>query len=312
MELAWCSVLDHRRVRQIPGGLDPAGAQRDKPARRSAGDASFGDPEHWATSAAISRLRALAFYVAFFGVTALLGVAGLPLLLAPRGWVMRFGRFWARCVLALLKEIVGLDGEIRGRGHVPAGPCIIAMKHQSAWDTLILPVVLDDFAVLDKTRAALCPPSTAGTPREPARSRSTDDGGAGALRRMVKSGAARQWRRGDRVVIFPEGTRTVPGQRLAYQPGVAALYQALQLPVVPAAVNSGLYWGRRSFVKKPGRIILAFLEPIAPGLPRAQLMDELEARIEAATAALEQEALNSQGAGKWGEVNQSSSPTPII
>ena len=125
-----------------------------------------------------------------------------------------------------------------------------------------------------------------------------------AARRAVAAGRP--------VVIFPEGTRTVPGQRLAYQPGVAALYQALQLPVVPAAVNSGLYWGRRSFVKKPGRIILAFLEPIAPGLPRAQLMDELEARIEAATAALEQEALNSQGAGEWGEGNESSSPTPII
>ena len=114
------------------------------------------------------------------------------------------------------------------------------------------------------------------------------------------------------MVIFPEGTRTAPGQRLAYQPGVAALYQALRLPVVPAAVNSGLYWGRRSFVKTPGRIILAFLEPIAPGLPRAQLMSELEARIEAATAALEQEAANFQGAGECGEGNQSSSPTPII
>ena len=101
------------------------------------------------------RLRALAFYVAFFGVTALLGVAGLPLLLAPRGWVMRFGRFWARCVLALLKEIVGLTAR-SAAGALPAGPCIIAMKHQSAWDTLILPVC-STICGRDKTRAALCP-----------------------------------------------------------------------------------------------------------------------------------------------------------
>jgi 1-acyl-sn-glycerol-3-phosphate acyltransferase len=241
----------------------------------------------------MSRLRALAFYAAFFGVTALLGVAGLPLLLAPRRWVMRFGRFWARCVLAVLKAIIGLDGEIRGLEHVPAGACIIAMKHQSAWDTLILPVVLEDFAVVIKRELLFVPfygwyAARAGSIAIDRR------GGSGALRRMV--GAARRAATAGRpVVIFPEGTRTAPGHRLRYQPGVAALYQALHLPVVPAAVNSGLYWGRRSFVKRPGRIVLAFLEPIAPGLPRAQLMDELEARIEAATSALEQEAARKLG-----------------
>ena len=237
----------------------------------------------------MSRLRALAFYIAFFGVTALFGAAGLPLLLAPRRWVMRFGRFWARCVLAVLKAIVGLDGEIRGFEHVPSGPSIIAMKHQSAWDTLILPVILDDFAVVVKRELFFVP--FYGWYAARAGSIAIDrQGGAGALRHMVA--AARQAVAAGRpVVIFPEGTRTAPGQRLIYQPGVAALYQALALPVVPAAVNSGLYWGRRSFVKRPGRIVLEFLEPIRPGLPRRQVMAELETRIENATAALEREAL---------------------
>ena len=98
----------------------------------------------------MSWLRALAFNIAFFGVTAVLGVAALPLLLAPRRTAMRFGRFWAQCVLALLKAIVGLDGEIRGIEHLPPGACLIAMKHQSAWDALILPVVLGDPAVVIK------------------------------------------------------------------------------------------------------------------------------------------------------------------
>jgi len=104
-------------------------------------------------------------------------------------------------------------------------------------------------------------------------------------------------------VIFPQGTRTAPGQHLPYQPGVAALYQALNLPLVPAAVNSGLFWGRRSFVKRPGRIVLEFLEPIPPGLLRRKLMAELENRIEATTAALGQEAI----AGYRARGNQSSS-----
>ena len=241
----------------------------------------------------MSWLRALAFNIAFYAVTAVLGIAGLPVLLAPRSWVMCFGRFWARCVLALLKAIVGLDGEIRGLEHLPRGPCIIAMKHQSAWDTLILPVVLGDPAVVLKRELLFVP--LYGWYAARAGSIAIDRrGGAGALRPMVRA-ARREAAAGRPVVIFPEGTRTAPGQRLAYQPGVAALYQALALPVVPAAVNSGLYWGRRSFRKRPGRIILAFLEPIAPGLPRRRLMSELEDRIEAATAALEQEALRGNG-----------------
>jgi 1-acyl-sn-glycerol-3-phosphate acyltransferase len=258
----------------------------------------------------MSWLRALAFNIAFVAATALIGVAGLPMLLAPRRWVMHFGRFWARSVLALLKAIVGLDGEIRGLEHVPPGASIIAMKHQSAWDTLILPVVLGDPAVVLKRELFLVP--IYGWYAARAGSIAIDRrGGAGALRRMVRT-ARRAAAAGRKVVIFPEGTRTAPGHRQPYQPGVAALYQALGLPVVPAAVNSGLFWGRRSFVKRPGRITLAFLEPIPPGLQRAQLMSELEARIEAATAALEQEAAEGQGAGERGEGNQSSSPAPII
>jgi 1-acyl-sn-glycerol-3-phosphate acyltransferase len=135
-------------------------------------------------------------------------------------------------------------------------------------------------------------------------------GGARALRGMVAA-ARRAAAAGRPVVIFPEGTRTAPGRRLAYQPGVAALYQALDLPIVPAAVNSGLFWGRRSFVKKPGRITLEFLDPIPPGLGRREMMAQLEERIETATAALEGEALG-QGAGKRGAGNQSSSPLPRI
>jgi len=233
-------------------------------------------------------LRALLFNIAFFGSTALLGILGLPLLLAPRRLVMAFGRFWARCILGLARNIVGLDGEIRGLEHVPKGACLIAMKHQSAWDTLILPVVLGEPAVVIKRELLWVP--FYGWYASRAGSIAIDrDGGAGALRRML--GAARRAAAQTRpIVIFPEGTRTAPGQTLAYQPGVAALYQALALPLVPAAVNSGLYWGRRAFVKRPGRIVLSFLEPIPPGLPRRDVMRELETRIEQATAALEREA----------------------
>jgi 1-acyl-sn-glycerol-3-phosphate acyltransferase len=247
-------------------------------------------------------LRAFGFNLAFFGVTLLLGLAALPLLLAPRRTVMRFGRFWAQCVLWLARVIIGLDGEVRGLDRLPRGACLIAMKHQSAWDTLILPVLLGDPAVVIKQELLWIP--FYGWYARRAGSIAIDRrGGAGALRRMLAS-ARRAAADGRPIVIFPQGTRTAPGQRLTYQPGVAALYQALDLPLVPAAVNSGLFWGRRSFVKHKGRIVLEFLEPIAPGLPRRKLMAELERRIETATAALESEAVAGYPAGG----NQSSSP----
>ena len=88
------------------------------------------------------------------------------------------------------------------------------------------------------------------------------------------------------IVIFPEGTRTAPGTRRPYHPGVAALYRQLGLPLVPVAVNSGLYWGRRHFLKRPGRIIVEILPPIPPGGDRRAVMAELEARIEGATERL--------------------------
>jgi 1-acyl-sn-glycerol-3-phosphate acyltransferase len=232
--------------------------------------------------------RALAFNFAFFGWTAICGTAGLPVLLMPRAVAMRFGRFWAASVLSLLNVIVGLDYEIRGLDRLPRNGCIVAMKHQSAWDTLILPVALHDPAIVLKRELLLLP--FYGWYAARAGSIAIDrKAGAGAVRRMLAK-ARPIAATGRPIVIFPEGTRVAPGERRPYQPGVAALYQTLALPLVPAAVNSGLYWGRRSFLKRPGRIILEFLDAIPPGRTRPRLMAELERRIEAATAALLREA----------------------
>jgi 1-acyl-sn-glycerol-3-phosphate acyltransferase len=241
----------------------------------------------------MSRLRALVFNLAFWLDTVVLGILGLPFLLTPRRTAMRFGRFWAQTVLALLKVIVGLDGEIRGRDNIPPGGCLIAMKHQSAWDTLILPPLLGDPAVVIKRELQWVP--IYGWYATRAGSIFIDrKGGPGSLRGMVTT-AKRATAAGRPVVIFPQGTRTAPGlpvDAAPYQAGVAALYRELGVPLVPAAVNSGLYWGRRAFTKRPGRIVLEFLEPIPPGLPRREVMTQLESRIEAATAALEAEGFS--------------------
>jgi 1-acyl-sn-glycerol-3-phosphate acyltransferase len=101
---------------------------------------------------------------------------------------------------------------------------------------------------------------------------------------------------GRSIVIFPEGTRTAPGRRRPYHPGIAALYQRLGLPVVPVALDSGRFWGRRQFVKRPGTITLRLLSPIAPGLDRSAFMATLEGRIETACRALAEADLPAAGA----------------
>ena len=268
-------------VRPFLEGFEPAG--RGRLARSHTGRAS---EMRWA--------RALAFNIAFFAWTGIAGTIGLPFLLAPRAAAMKFGRFWARGVLVLLRLIVGLDHQIRGLDRIPRDGCIIAMKHQSAWDALILPVVLGDPACVLKRELLLLP--FYGWYAARAGSIAIDrKAGAGALRHLVAA-ARPVAAQGRPIVIFPEGTRVAPGARLPYQPGVAALYQALALPLVPAAVNSGVFWGRRSFLKRPGRITLEFLEPIPPGWTRRRVMAELEKRVETATTALLREVEAHNGA----------------
>jgi 1-acyl-sn-glycerol-3-phosphate acyltransferase len=233
-------------------------------------------------------LRSLVFNVGFYLWTLVIGLYGAPLLLAPPRYVMEFGRLWASGALGLLAWTVGLRHEIRGIENLPQGAAIIALKHQSSWDTVILPVMFRHPAIVIKHELAWLPiygwyaVRAGGIP--------VDRGaGASALKHMLAR-AKRAVAEDRPIAIFPEGTRTAVGARLPYHPGVAALYTQLAVPLVPVAVNSGVFWSRRSFLKFPGRIVLEILPAIPPGQPRRQVMAELETRIEAATARLVAEA----------------------
>ncbi len=238
-------------------------------------------------------IRALLFNVAFYGVTTILGIFYLPLLLIPgkagQRAMMAAGRAWSALILWLLKVIIGLDFEVRGRQHLPAGPCLIAAKHQSAWDTLMLPVLLGDPVVVLK-RELFWIPFYGWYAKRAGMVAIDRKGGAKALRAMLRDAKARTVEDGRALVIFPQGTRTAPGVSAPYQPGVAALYGDLGLPCVPMALNSGLFWGRRAFTKRPGRIIVEFLPAIPPGLAKRDLLARLEAAIEPATARLENQS----------------------
>jgi 1-acyl-sn-glycerol-3-phosphate acyltransferase len=233
-------------------------------------------------------IRSLLFQCLFYLWTTICAVAGLPFMLTPHLWMMRFGTFWSRIALALLKITVGLDHEIRGSANLPAGPMLIAMKHQSAWDTFAAPVLFRLPAMVIKRELGYVP--FYGWYALKAGMIPVDRSGGGkALLRMVED-CKRALADNRPILIFPEGTRSAVGAKVRYQAGVAALYSALDVPLVPVAVNSGLYWGRRSFSKRPGRIVVEILPPIAPGGDRRAALKELEARIEGTTNALVAEA----------------------
>jgi 1-acyl-sn-glycerol-3-phosphate acyltransferase len=234
-------------------------------------------------------LRSLLFNLLFFGWTAILCILGLPFLALPRSCLVLLARFWVGGIRLFLRLAVGISDERRGTEH-RVSPAIYAFKHQSAWETLMLVLLLRDPAIILK-RELLYLPIFGLYLMKTLQIAVDRGGGAKALRGLLRQ--ARAAAEADRpIVIFPEGTRVAPGERRPYQPGVAALYSKLGLPVIPVALNSGVRWRRRGFLKRPGRIIVEFLPPIAPGLPREAFLAALAERLEPACARLLAEGEN--------------------
>ncbi len=233
-------------------------------------------------------LRSALFVVFIWVWTVGLSVLYLPLLLAPRRAMRPAVRFWLAGVLGGLRRISGLDFELRGRENLPTGPFLVASKHQSVIETFIFHLLLNDPAYILKRELLWIPffGWYLGKTGVIAIDRSA---GTKALKAMVK-GAEESVAAGRPVVIFPEGTRAAPGAKLPYHSGVAMLYGALKLPVIPIALNSGLFWRRRGFLKKPGTITIEALPAITPGMDRKAFMIELESRVETATDRLVAEA----------------------
>ena len=168
--------------------------------------------------------------------------------------------------------------------NLPPGPCIIASKHQSTWETMSYTVLFDDVAIVLK-RGLLFIPIVGWAMARAGNIAVARGDGAIALRGLVRQARARA-KAGRSILIFPEGTRVAVGAERAYHVGTAALYRQLGLPVVPVALNSGVFWGRRKWLKRPGVITVEILPAIEPGLGREVFMTTLRERIERATARL--------------------------
>lgn len=239
--------------------------------------------------AAMSLVRSALYQALFLPWTLVLGVLYLPLLLGPRLWTQRAAVIWIRGALFLQRAVLGLGYEIRGRENLPAGACVLAVKHQSAWETLIFHALLSDPAFVIK-KSLLWLPVVGWYLWKSGQIAIDRRAGRKALARMAKAGRA-ALAEGRQVIVFPEGHRQPPGATGFYHPGITALYGDGAAPMIPVALNSGLFWSRNAFLRRPGTIVLEFLPALPPGLDRRAVADELRSRIEPATRALEAEAL---------------------
>lgn len=224
-------------------------------------------------------LRSLLFLLVFYSGTLLFVAAALAALPFGSGGVRAVANLWARFHSGCAHRILGIRTRIEG--PLPEGGVLVAAKHESMFETMEMPVLLRNPAVVMKRELARIP-IWGWLAQRYGMIPIDRDGGAAALRRMLKE-AGEATAEGRAIVIFPEGTRVPHGEAPPLQPGFAGLYRALNLPIVPLALDSGRFWGRRLLGKRPGIVTFRFGEPIPPGLPRR----EAEARVHAAINALQ-------------------------
>ena len=224
-------------------------------------------------------VRSITFQIVFYLWTAILFVAFLPVIFFPRKVVYLSPFLWSKSVPYLLKWICGISIEVRGLENLPKkNGYIIASKHQSAMETLLFHRSVPEVFFVLKRTLMLIPVAgfyAWGTKCVPIDRK----GGATTMRKML-NGVEENLKAGLNLVIFPEGTRTMPGAKKPYSPGTALLYDQCQVPVVPVALNTGYFWPKNSFKRYPGKVIVQFLKPIEPGLHKRAFMDELYDRIE--------------------------------
>lgn len=231
-------------------------------------------------------LRSVLFNVLFYLNLILHVVVAIPTYALPRRAFMAVAKSWGRTSNALMR-VAGIAVELRGLEKIPRGSLIVAAKHQSVWETFTLLTLFDDPAYIFKRELGWIP--IFGWYAVKSRMVPVDRRAhGGAIAGMVER-AVEELKRGRQVIIFPEGTRTAPGAPPAYKSGVVHLYAAAGVPCLPVALNSGLYWPRRKFLRRPGTIVLEVLDPIPPGLDREEFAARLEREIETAQGRLEGE-----------------------
>ena len=233
-------------------------------------------------------LRSLVFNV-FFYINMVVWMLGcLFLMVLPRKQFLKIIKAYQYSWLLPMQWICGTRYEIRGRENFPPGGCICAVKHQSFWETMALYIAVPDPCFILKRELiwiplfGLFPLKTRMIPID-------RKGGATTLAKMNAT-AAVELAEGRQILIFPEGTRTSPDAEPTYKFGFAKMYSTHNVPIVPVALNSGVFWPRRRFLRYPGTVVVDILPPIPPDLPVREAYHRTVEAIETASRRLRDQA----------------------
>lgn len=237
----------------------------------------------------ISLFRSVLFDILFVIITFVMVSVGVVTLLFPLAVMNAYKQIWLRLVFFLMKVVLGLRYRVLGYENLPKGPFILACKHQSTLETFILPYIFPHLLICLKKELIDMPISgwyfkkygMVGINRKNPKK---------ALVEIIHAAKNTDLAQSP-LLVFPEGTRTKPGKRSAYKPGIGIFYEALKVPVVPISLNTGVFWPRHSLRRYPGITTLKILPPLSPGLSRAEFMEKLEGALEDESMALYDEAM---------------------
>lgn len=237
-------------------------------------------------------IRSLLFNILFYGFTTLVCVFMAPVVLMPRKVILATTKFYVGSVAYLEKYVLNLTYEVRGIEHLPkSGTYIVAAKHQSAYETMKLHHLFGDPTIVLKESLTRIPIFGIFLKKLDviAINRSNKE----ESMKSIIEGAKRMSKQDRPIVIFPQGTRVAVNKstkQAPYKGGIVKMHAQTNLPIIPMALNSGLFWGRNSFIKRPGKVIFEFLPPIEAGLPDKKVLQALEHRLEENSLALMREA----------------------
>jgi 1-acyl-sn-glycerol-3-phosphate acyltransferase len=229
-------------------------------------------------------LRSILFNILFYLNLLIYLIAAIPTFFLPYRGVVAMAQAWGRTNFWLLRVVCGIDVAWTGLERIPPGPLIVASKHQSSWETFALLTLFDDPTFIVKRELMWIP--WFGWYIWKARMIPVDRGAGTQALVLMTEKARVELHRDRQLVIFPEGTRRAVGADPAYKFGVAHLYAEIGVPCLPVALNSGLAWPRRKFLRYPGTVRVEILDPIPPGLERGEFFQRLKNDIEQATARL--------------------------
>lgn len=241
----------------------------------------------------IDKIRSVIFNILFYGVlTPVICIGLMPALIMPRSAVHWVATVYQKLGHMLEVYVMNMKMEVRGYEHVPqdGSPYLVAAKHQSAYETMKLLILFKDPTIILKKELLNLP--IFGWFLQRLEVIAVDRGNREQAMSSLVEGARRMQKNRRPIVIFPQGTRVEVDATTAQKPykgGIAKLYAATGLPIIPMAINTGLYWPRNSFWKKSGTVVIEFFPALPPGTPEKDVVAMLEQIIEPASSRLASE-----------------------